>query len=265
MTQTVYDVGDPITSRLKLGVTPDGTSTPTVTVTRPDGTAITGLTPSGSWGGTAGDERTVQFFATDDGTSGGTIDAADGDWLAVWKVTGTGASVSPKVYNVAPLPGTSTRVPWSPFLSDVADHVPFLTIDQTAPGSQFYLGTFTGNTSPTDEQAQRHVDAAASIVGAGFGTLTGALPRMARAVAALWAAGTLCRAFARDADTRALADALSKQAAADLKVLQTAVDNAGADSLSALPVLVAPRPVPWGDDLEIGRHAGQLRWVIWPE
>lgn len=265
MSQTVYDVGDPITSRLKLGVTPDGTSTPTVTVTRPDGTAITGLIPSGAWGGTGGDERTVQFFATDDGTVSGTSLAAAGDWLAVWKVAGTGASISPKVYNVTPLPGTSTRVAWSPFLSDVADHVPWLTIDQNTPGSEYYLGTFTGSTSPTDEQAQRHIDAAVSVVGAGFGTLTGTLPRMARAVAAMWAAATLARAFARDADTRALADALSKQASVELKVLQTAVDNAGADSLSALPVLVAPAPVPWGDDLEIGRHAGAFRWVIWPE
>jgi hypothetical protein len=38
MPQTVYDVGDPITSRLKLGVTPDGTTVATVAVQRPDGT-----------------------------------------------------------------------------------------------------------------------------------------------------------------------------------------------------------------------------------
>lgn len=265
MAQTVYDVGDPITSRLKLGVTPDGTSTPTVVVSRPDGTTIAGLVISGAWSGTAGDERTVQFFATDDGTANGTTLAAAGDWLAVWKVTGTGASVSAKVYNVAPLPGTTTRTAWSPFLSDVADHVPFLTIDPTTPGSQVYLGTFTGYTSPTDEQAQRHIDAAVAIVGAGFAaTLTGALPRMARAVAAIWAAATLCRAFARDADTRALAEALARQASVDLKVLQAAVDNANEDDLSAAPVLIAPSPVPWGDDIDVGRHAGALRWVIWP-
>lgn len=260
MPQTVYDVGDPITTRLTLGVVPDGTSVATLTVQRPDGTPIT--TSPGAW---VGSDKTAQFWATDDGTVSGTTVAAAGDWLALWKVTGTGASVTPKIYNVAPLPGTSTRAPWSPFLSDVADHVPFLTIDQTTPGSEYYLGTFTGYTSPTDEQAQRHIDAAVSVVGAGFGTLTGTLPRMARAVAAMWAAATLCRAFARDADTRALADALSKQASTELKVLQTAVDNSGEDSLTALPVLIAPRPVPWGDDLEIGRHAGALRWVLWPE
>lgn len=243
MPQTVYDVGDPITSRLKLGVTPDGTSVATVTVTRPDGTVLAGLSP-GAW---VGDEKTVQWYATDDGTPSGTVVSAGGDWLAVWKVTGTGASVSAKVYNVTPLPGTSTRVSWSPFLSDVADHVPWLTVDTTTPGSQIYLGTFTGNTSPTDEQAQRHIDAAAAFVGAGFGILTGQLPRMARAVTALRAAATLALAFARHAEDRATAAALERQAAADLKVLQNAVENASASTLATAPVMFAPDPVWWGD------------------
>jgi hypothetical protein len=242
MPQTVYDVGDLITSRLKLGVTPDVTSLATVTLQRPDGTSIA-VTP-GAW---VGDEKTAQFYATDDGTTAGTLLASAGDWLAVWKVTGTGASVTPKVYNVAPLPGTSTRVSWSPFLSDVADHVPYLTIDPTIPGSQVYLGTFTGYTSPTDEQAQRHIDDAVAIVGAGVGTLTGSLPRMARSVAATWAAATLCRAFARDAETVARAADLMRQAQADLKILTAAVDNTGSTTLNAVPVLRGPDPVPWGD------------------
>lgn len=265
MPQTVYDVGDLITSRLKLGVTPDGTSVASVAVTRPDGSAITGLTPSGGWSGTDGDEKTVQFWATDDGTVSGTKLAAAGDWLAVWTVAGVGASVTPKIYSVSPLPGTSTRVSWSPFLSDVADHVPFLTIDQRTPGSQTYLGTFTGWTSPTDEVAQRHIDQAASVVGAGFGLLTGALPRMARSVAALWAAASLCRAYARDRDARDLAAQLAAAASTELKVLQQAVENAGADSLSAVPVMYAPLPVPWGDSLEVGRRPGYVRRFIWPE
>lgn len=242
MPQTVYDVGDPITSRLNLGVTPDGTTAATVAVYRPDGTTVTAAP-----GAFVGQEVTVQFYATDTGAAGGTTALAAGDWLVVWKVTGTGASVTAKVYNVAPLPGTSTRPVWSPFLSDVADHVPWLTIDLTQPGAQVYLGTFTGYTSPADEQAQRHIDDAVSIVGAGFGTLTGTLPRMARSVAALWAAASLCRAFARDSDDRATADALERSASSTLKVLQSAVDNAGADSLSPQPVLIAPEPVLWGD------------------
>jgi hypothetical protein len=242
MPQTVYDVGDPITSRLNIGVTSDGSTAATVAVYRPDGTAI-----SVSPGAFVGQEVTAQFYATDTGIVGGTTLASAGDWLAVWKVTGTGASVSAKVYNVSPLPGTSVRPAWSPFLSDVADHVPFLTIDLTQPGAQVFLGTFTGYTSPTDEQAQRHIDDAVSIVGAGFGTLTGSLPRMARSVAAMWAAATLCRAFARDRDDRDMADAIQRQALAALVVLKGAVDNAGGDTLSAAPVLIAPDPVAWGD------------------
>ena len=249
--QTVFDAGDPITSRLKLGVTPDGTTSATLTVYRPDGQTVSGIIPSGGWSGTGGDEKTAQWYATDDGSPGAatTAGVGAGDWLAVWKVTGTGASVTAKVYNVMPLPGTSTRQAWSPFLSDVADHVPFLTLDPTVPGSQVYLGTFTGWTSPTDEQAQRHIDQAVAVVGAGFGALSGALPRMARSVASLWAAASLCRSFARDAETRLLAVDLTAQAADQLKVLQRAVENANASTLSAVPVLIAPDPVAWGDTI----------------
>jgi hypothetical protein len=262
MAQTVFDVGDPITSRLNLGVTHDGTTVVTVTVTRPDGIAMSGLIISAF----VGDEKTVQWYATNDGTAGAATDQAAGDWLAVWKVTGTGASVTPKVYNVAPLPGTGTRVSWSPFLSDVGDHVPFLTLDTTVPGSQVYLGTFTGNTSPTDEVAQRHIDGAVAIIGAGFETLTVPLIRMARAVAALWAAASLCRAYARDNDTRALAAALTAEARTQLKVLIEAVEGAGESALSPLPVLIAPDPVPWGDSLLIDGLAPPMTPVIiWPQ
>jgi hypothetical protein len=260
MPQTVYDVGDLITSRLKLGVTPDGTTAATVTVQRPDGGSI-----SVSPGAFVGDEATVQFYATDTGLVGGTTLAAAGDWLAVWKVTGKGASVTPKVYNVSPLPGTGTRPSWSPFLSDVADHVPFLTIDTTNPADQIYLGTFTGATSPTDEVAQRHIDAAVSIVGAGFGTLLGALPRMARTVAAIWAAASLCRAYARDNETRQLAEALSAQAKVQLQVLKDAVENEGGSTLSALPVMYAPLAVPWGDALLVDGHMPTTRQYLWPQ
>jgi hypothetical protein len=72
MPQTVFDVGDLITSRLNLGVTPDGTTAAAVVVKRPDGVVITGLNTS-AW---AGMEKTVQWWATDDGTASGTKLAA---------------------------------------------------------------------------------------------------------------------------------------------------------------------------------------------
>lgn len=243
MAQTVFTVGNPITSKLALGVAHDGTTNVSITVYRPDGTAIAPPAIS-AW---VGEEKTAQFYATDDGTAAGTTLLATGDWVVIWRVTGTGAVTAAKVYNVAPLPGTGTRPVWSPFLSEVADFVPWLTVSTITPGDQTYLGTFNGNTSPTDEQAQRHVDAAAAFVGAGFGTLTTTLQDMARTVTAMWAASTLALAFARNAEDRATAAALERQAASSLKSLQAAADNAGADNLSAVPVMYAPAPVWYGD------------------
>jgi hypothetical protein len=219
MAQTAYDVGDPITSRLTLGITPDGTTQATVTITRPDGAAITPTAVS-DW---VGDAKTAQFYATDDGTATGSILAAAGDWLAVWRVTGTGANVAAKVYNVAPLPGTGTRPSWSPFLSQVADHVPYLTVDTTTPGSQVYLGTFRGDTTPTDEVAQRHIDAAVSLTL--LSGLTTPLYPAATAVAALRAAASLARAYPRRPEDLQTAAALDARADAHWIRLQAAVDD----------------------------------------
>jgi hypothetical protein len=223
MPQTVYDVGDPITSRLTLGVTPDGTTAVTVIVTRPDGSSITAPAIS-AW---AADVKTAQWYATDDGTASGTVLHADGDWLAVWKITGTGANVAPKVYSVAPLPGTATRVTWSPFLSDAADHVPYLTVSTAVPGSQIYLGTFTGETTPTDEQAQRHIDRAVALMHPAIPLISSALYPAARAVAALRAAASLARAFPRRPEDIAAAAALDARADASWKLLLTAAETEG--------------------------------------
>lgn len=245
MPQTVYDAGDPITSRLKLGVTPDGTTNVTITVTRPDGTAIS-APAIGAFENI--DEKTAQWYATDDGTASGTTVHADGDWLVVWKVTGTGANVAPKVYNVAPLPGTSTRPGWSPFLSQIADHVPFLTVDTVTPGSQLYLGTFTGNTTPTDEVAQRHIDVAVALMRPAVPTISVGLYPAARAVAALRAAASLARAFQRRPEDLTLAVALDARADASWKLLVEAAENEGtASSTVGTPHWSFPPAVAYGD------------------
>jgi hypothetical protein len=246
--QTVYDTGDPITSVLDLGVAPGGDTVVTLTVTGPAGQNIT-VSP----GAFVGNLKTAQWYATDTGAVGGTITAgvADGDWLAVWRVTGTGASVTAKVYPVAPLPGTGTRPAWSPFLSDVADHVPWLTVDTITPGSQVYLGTFTGRTTPTDEQVQRHIDAAVSIVGAGLGTLPASVYRMARGVAAVRAASTVALAFPRSRTDLDTGDRLAARASADLAVLTGAAEVAGSSPpASPAPVMYAPVPN-WFGDLDL--------------
>jgi hypothetical protein len=244
MSQTVFAAGNPITSKLKLGVTPDGTTTATVVVRRPDGTLVSTTAPSG-W---VGDEKTVQWFATNDGTAGAATTLTAGDWLAVWTVTGTGASVSPKVYSVQPLPGTATRPDWSPFLSQVADHVPFLTVDTTTPGGQLYLGTFTGATTPTDEQAQRQVDNAAAVIAARVGVLPSTLYPLATAVTELRAAASILRAFARNRDDRDAADALDRRADASMNQLVDSAEAAGsATQTGPVPVGFFPDAPSYGD------------------
>lgn len=250
MPQTVFDVGDPITSRLTLGLTPDGTTSVTVTVRRPDGTAITGLTTSG-WLGAGGDEKTVQWFATDDGTVGGTTLAAAGDWLAVWKIIGTGANTLAKVYSVRPLPGTSTYAAYLPFLSEVGDYVPWLTLDTTAPGADTFLGTFTGATWPSDEQVHRVTMNVARPITARWPALSSTLYDLARSYIALRTAAQLARAFPRSENDLTLADRLASEADSLWSTLTELSDNATANDPTAVaqaPVWAFPEPVSWGDD-----------------
>lgn len=242
--QTVYDVGDPITSQLTLGVTPDGTTTVALVVTRPDGTVVTPpvITPF------TGDVKTAQWWATDDGTSTGPTSFSAGDWLALWKVTGTGANILPKVYNVAPLPGVGTRPAWSPFLSNVADHVPYLTVDTNTPGQQVYLGTFTGTTTPTDEIAQRHIDLATSMIAPLLPGMINALYPAARGVVALRAAASLARAYARRQEDIAAAASLNAQADSAWKLLVEAYGNNNQGTTGVdVPYWNFPAPVAWGD------------------
>lgn len=244
MPQTVYDVGDPITSRLDIGVTPDGSTVVSVAVTAPDGTLVAVVGPT-------------QVGTSSVWTAQWTGDL-DGDYVAVWTVTGTGAGVQAKVYNVRALPSASdTRPVWTPFLSDVADYVPRLTIDTITPGSATEYGTFTGSTTPTDEQAHRLTDAAVAAVLGAVGTVDDTLHGLARVVAAIRAAASIQRAYPRDltairgSDEASLADALDRRADAELARLITANTAAGQAQVPAavLPVYSFPDPVSWGDSL----------------
>jgi hypothetical protein len=234
MPQTVFYVGNPITSRLRLGVTPGGDTVTTLNVYRPDG---------------AGDEKTAQFYATDDGAAAGTVAAAAGDWLVLWKVTGTGATVAPKVYSVAPLPGTSRRPPWSPFLSDVAKHIIRFTIDVINPGMEIPLGTFTGATNPTDEQAQDHIDEAAAGISARLGVMGEGSYPLAGTVTALRAAAAIARGFARSAQDIATADALDRRADAELEALIAvdAITSSPDELFTGRPYWSFPDPPAWAD------------------
>jgi hypothetical protein len=247
--QTVFDVGDLITSRLNLGVIPDGSTAATVAVYRPDGVALAGLATT-AW---VGMEKTTQWRATDDGSTSGTLLHAAGDWLAVWTVTGTGESISAKVYNVRPLPTAwEGRPAWTPFLSDVADYVPYLTVSAVTPGSQVYLGTFTGDTNPSDEQVQRIVDREVTLLTTATVGTTGmpsAMYATARAVAALRAASVLSRTYPRhdNIDLR-FASNLDALADAAFAQLVAAIGELGGGTGSGpAPVGYYPDPVSWGD------------------
>lgn len=249
MPQTVFDQGDPITSRFKLGVTPDGTTTVSVQWLNPDNTTGTGSAPES----VAVDEWISQLAAT--GTQAG-------DYVAIWTVTGTGASKAAKVYNVRALPGGRTRVVWSPFLSQVADYVPRLTVDTVTPGSAIPLGTFTGRTDPTDEQVQRLIDQAVARIAAPLITVAPALYDLATTVAALRAAASVQRAYARNAQDYGAASSLDEQADAAYKSLVTANASATEPGGQAMPEWSFPSPSPWGDGVprDAERLVASWRW-----
>ncbi|MFI6228626.1 hypothetical protein ACIBCR_15095 [Micromonospora echinospora] len=232
---TVYDVGDTITAVLRLN-TPVDSADVSVEWTRPDGTTVPDGTPSGS------SNEYVSTVAAD----------AAGDWLAVWTIAGSVQDVTAQVFPVRALPSASpSRPAWTPFLSQVADHVPYLTVDTITPGSATHLGTFTARTWPTDEQAQRLTDGAVTWVRSAVGTVAPAVYDMATQVAALRAAAAIARAYPRDDGDLAAAAALDARADADLIRLKAANDAAGGgdgSEVHLLPVYSFPAPVPWGDD-----------------
>lgn len=148
--------------------------------------------------------------------------------------------------------GSISDAAWIPSLDQVADHVPYMTVDTLTPGSQEYLGTFSDDTTPTADQAQRLVDGAWPSVAAATGVLAEAVWPLAQHVAALRAAAAIVRAYPRDDGDLARAAALDARADADLARLIAANDAAGGGAGSEpalMPVYSFPAPVPWGDDL----------------
>jgi len=224
MAQTVFDLGDPITSRLTLGVTPDGTTAVSVVILKPDGSTLAAPAITGP----AGQDYTATFTG-----------AINGDYVAIWTVTGTGAGVQAKVYNVRPLPSPSnTRPVWTPFLSEVGDYIPSKTRDIT-PGSDVILGTFNGLTHPDDGQAQRMLDKACTGILSLLGSVSPSEYAQAGAVAAIRAAADIELAWPERAADLAMYTALSARYQVEWEKL---------DELSAnVPVYSFPDAPPWKD------------------
>lgn len=150
-----------------------------------------------------------------------------------------------------PLPVLVDQPPvWAPVLAQVADHVPYMTVDTVTPGSQAYLGTFNELTTPTDDQAQRLIDAAWPSVAAAVGVIVEPVWPLAQSVAALRAAAAIVRSYPRDDGDLARAAALDARADADLARLIAANDSAGGgqgNSVDLMPVYSFPAAVAWGD------------------
>lgn len=235
MAQTVFDVGDPVVTRLKLGITPDGSTIAVVAVLKPDGSTLAAPPVTGP---VNTDEYTAQFAAT-----------LAGDWVAIWTVTGAGAGVQAKVYNVRALPSASnTRPVWAPFLSDVGDFVPHKTRDLSSPGTDLILGTFTGATLPTDEQAHRVLDGAITTVAGVASPLDPALYDLARRAAAIRAAADIELAWPERASDMTTYDALNRRADAELARLKEAASHTTTGPVATSPQWSFPDPPNWADD-----------------
>ncbi|GAA3251658.1 hypothetical protein GCM10020216_085340 [Nonomuraea helvata] len=145
--------------------------------------------------------------------------------------------------------------PWTPSLEMVADHIPTRTRPIEPPGETRYLNTFTSETTPTDVQAQRHIeDAVVTVLGAVGGVVPAApmfLSILAREAAALRAAADIEIAYPdRDADV-AVYEQLNELANAKLERLVQAINDQGhgTSGSSLLPVWSMPEPPWWGDYL----------------
>jgi len=154
---------------------------------------------------------------------------------------------------------------WAPTLPQVASYVPWLTVNTAVPGAQEYLNTFTSTTSPTDTVATSHIDDACVLISAAIPTMPASLHALAATVAARFAAATLAAAYARTDDDARRAAALLAAANTALTGLTDAADNEGAAALSPQPVIYAPDPVPWGDDLLLGVTSSYPRQYLYPE
>ncbi|MEU7978243.1 alkaline phosphatase D family protein [Micromonospora sp. NPDC049081] len=139
---------------------------------------------------------------------------------------------------------------WAPTVAQVADHIPYMTVDVVTPGSQAYLGTFSVATSPTDVQASRLIEGAWPPVAAALGLVAEAVYPLAQHVTALRAAAAIVRAFPRDDGDLAKAAALDARADADMLRLIAANDAAGGGAGSEpvlYPVYAFPPAPAWGD------------------
>ena len=135
---------------------------------------------------------------------------------------------------------------WEPTLEQVATRIPTRTRDATTPGDDGLLVTFNAQTTPTDEQAGRFIDAAVIEVLSAAGTvpaLPARLGQMAGDAAAWRAAADIELAYPQRDGDRSLYELLDARAKDAMTRLISAVDDAGSGPEgSLLPVWSFPAP-----------------------
>jgi hypothetical protein len=228
----VYDVGDPVSAVLTLEVTPDVSTVVNVQIIAPDGSTASGTVTG----------PTVRNYAT-----AFTV-MMPGDYVVVWTVTGTGAGITPQVINVNRLPIAEGRPDWSPFLSDVADHVPTRTVDMTVPGSDLLLMTFNANTQPNGDSVQRIIDGAVSGILSIVPTIVTGNHHLAKSAASWRAAADVELAYPERNANVNVYEQLNSRAQLELERLIQAAETGGGGAVATFPVWSFPPPVPWGDD-----------------
>lgn len=139
---------------------------------------------------------------------------------------------------------------WAPTLSDVGKVVSRRTRDTRTRGSDALLGTFTANTTPTDEQVQARIDDVVSSTLARVGdmpSVPGDVATAARMYVELRVGADIELAYAnREADLSVYRD-LSARADDAWKALQEAMKGSGGGSVEQFPEFAYPAAPWWGD------------------
>jgi hypothetical protein len=138
--------------------------------------------------------------------------------------------------------------PWAPDLAEVGSRIPSKTIAQTTAGDTTPTGTFNDKTMPTDVLAQPIVNGAIATIADSVAAIGPLLYPLAKDAAAWRAAADIELAYpARNADIKALYEALNERAKLALERLRAAADVAGSGTDATVPSWSMPDPVPWGD------------------
>lgn len=237
---TAYALGSPATVTLTVAPFDAGTQV-TAFLVDPTGLQITGITVetdgSGTWtGGIGADDLNVV-----------------GNWSVKWVVEGLGATIAWDTLTVLPDPAAATTTAYDPTLTEVADYVPGRTLTYLNPGTETYLGTFTAETTPSDEQVGRLIRSAVSELLGRVGAVQPGLADRARDAVACLTAAYVELAFPVRASDLNTYDKLMARADAKLAALAESNLAAGATPPGLAPALLPqwsyPDPVTWGDTL----------------